>query len=79
MHHGYWSYCKTGNCKVCKTEWPVKQKTPLEVHLEKTGYYKEYITVDNKILPKGVCGKKLLDLYAEIKPEYEKLFGKITR
>lgn len=78
--HGFWNYCKQGKCKVCSTPWPVMQPTPLKKYLEKINYFAEYTTTtDGLIMPRGMTGQQVLNLYKDLLPEYIKEYGKITR
>lgn len=42
--HGFASYCQDikSGCHVCKTPWPIKEKTPTEIYLESINYYSKY-------------------------------------
>ena len=42
--HGFAKFCQDikSGCHICKTPWPIKEKTPIEMYLESIGYYNRY-------------------------------------
>lgn len=77
--HGHAKNCigkKAQKCPVCKTPWPIIEKTPTRKYLESIDYYNKYKTIykdDGRIMymPKGLTGEELIEIAKKLKPEYD--------